>query len=166
MMSIPIVRRVRRIHGLEHATIHILSQRFPGVPLAGHSNPTGFWLLGEVPTPAVESAVYEAIQRLSRGEKRLAIAPLCGTNVVAIGTLTGLAASLSFWSAPKRLRDKLDRLPVAITLSTLAVFAALPLGVWLQAHVTTSAEANGLNVKAVQRSQRGGITAHQVFIQD
>ena len=160
----PTVSLVRRIHGLEHATINILSQRNLGVPMVGHSDPNGFWLLGELPTETVQTAVQEALTRLHGGEKRLAIAPMCGTNVVAIGTLAGLAAMLTMWDAPKRLRDKLDRIPLAISLATLATFFALPLGVFLQEKVTTSGEPGSLQVVEVRRVPQGGITAHRVIV--
>ncbi len=164
ILNSPSIALLRRIHGLEHATINILAQRFPGIPLAGHSNPSGFWLLGEVSTESVQSAIDEALQRLRAGEKRLAIAPMCGTNVVTIGALSGLAGMLTMWDSPKRLRDKLDRLPLAMSLATLAVFVALPLGVLMQEHVTTSGEPGDLQVAAVTRLDQGGMTAHRVTV--
>jgi hypothetical protein len=160
----PTVSLVRRIHGLEHATINILSQRRPGIPMAGHSDPSGFWLIGDLPTEAVNSAVSEALARLQSGEKRLAIAPMCGTNIVTIGTLAGLAGALVMWDAPRRLRDKLDRIPLAISMATLATFLALPLGVFLQERVTTSGVPGALQVTEIRRIPQGGMTAHRVTV--
>ena len=64
-MSADIISRIRRNHGLEHATIHVLSQKFKNFSAQGHSNHTGFFLniYGEVPESAVQDAVVEAHQR-------------------------------------------------------------------------------------------------------
>ena len=62
LVNIPWFSRVRRNHGLEHATLHILSKRFSGKSLAGHSDSKGFWLLGDVTTESVDAAVQEALQ--------------------------------------------------------------------------------------------------------
>ena len=44
------ISRIRRNHGLEHATIHVLSEANPRRRLIGRSDYGGFWLLGEVST--------------------------------------------------------------------------------------------------------------------
>jgi hypothetical protein len=46
--DIPVISRVQRNHGLEHATLHILSQRYPKQSLSGHSDTGGFWIIGDV----------------------------------------------------------------------------------------------------------------------
>jgi len=53
ILDFPLVSRIRRNHGLEHATLNILSQRFPNQTLAGYSVPAGFYILGDVPTAQV-----------------------------------------------------------------------------------------------------------------
>lgn len=164
LLTSPSVLHLRRVHGLEHATINLLVQRIQGISLAGHSDLGGFWLLGDVPTASVQQAVNDALARMKQGERQLAIAPLCGTNVVTIGTLTGLAGMLALWDAPRRLRDKLDRIPTVIMLTTLAVFAALPLGVLMQQHVTTSGEPGDLQVASIRRNEQNGIVSHRVAI--
>jgi hypothetical protein len=162
--TFPSVLRLRRIHGLEHATINLLAQRIQGISLAGHSDPGGFWLLGNVPTGSVQSAVDDALTRMKQGQRQLAIAPFCGTNMVAIGTLTGLAGIFAMWDAPQRLRDKLDRIPLAILLATLASIAALPLGTLMQQHVTTSGEPGDIQVASITRSEQNGVISHRVAI--
>ena len=81
----PYILRVRRNHGLEHATIHLLNRQ--NYQLSGRSSDSGFILLGDVPTDKVESAVQEAITRMKAGEHKLAIHPNCGTNLVTTGFL-------------------------------------------------------------------------------
>jgi hypothetical protein len=83
------ISRIRRNHGLEHATLTILAQRFPNTPMAGRSSTSGFWLLGEVPTDAVQEAVTQALARMKAGEHHLAVHAHCGTNYVVSGSLAG-----------------------------------------------------------------------------
>ncbi len=158
----PRISRIRRNHGLEHATIHLLSRKFPGTSLAGHSDSGGFWLLGDVSTEAVQAAVSEALRRLRAGEHNLAIHPNCGTNFVTTGTIAGLSAGLAMFSAGRRTRDKLERLPLAMTLATLALIFSQPLGYLLQERVTTSGHPGDLEVAEVVPTYRGTIRAHRI----
>ncbi len=69
ILDIPVVSRIRRNHGLEHATINILSQRFPYRRLAGYSFPGGFFILGDIPTADLREAVIQALVRMNNGER-------------------------------------------------------------------------------------------------
>ncbi len=153
--------RTRQHHALEHATLHILSRRFPQQPLAGHSDPQGFWILGQVPTEAVEQAVAEALTRLQQGEHHLALHPGCGTNYLATGGLAALAGLFGFAGA-KRWRERWDRFPLVIFLSMIALIMGRPLGFWLQRHVTTDPQVQNLEVVAVRPVRRGRLPAHRV----
>src|SRR5690242_3307399 len=93
------IDRTRRNHGLEHATITILSQRQRGVSLVGRSTPNGFHLYGNVSTEALRDSVDEALRRMKAGEVGLAVHPNCGTNFVTAGIAAGLAAYLGFMGA-------------------------------------------------------------------
>jgi len=157
-----IISRTRRNHGLEHATIHVLSQRYPDTFLAGHSDAGGFWLLGDVPTEAVASAVQEAERRLRNGERHLAIHPGCGTNYLVSGGLTAAAGALAMWGAGKNWRDKMERLPLALTLGTLALMFSQPLAYRLQENATTDGDLGTLRVVEIVPSRRGRMAAHRV----
>lgn len=159
------ISRIRRNHGLEHATMTILSQRFPNIPMAGRSNTGGFWLLGEVSTEAVQEAVTEALGRLKAGEHHLAVHPHCGTNYVVSGTLAGLAGATAMSRVGPRFRDKLDRLPLAASLATMALIISQPLASLLQARLTTSGEPGDLEVAEIVPTRRGGLMAHHVITQ-
>ncbi len=154
--------RVRRNHGLEHATLNILSQQFPRVSMGGHSDVNGFWLIGDVPTDAVEKAVSEALFRMQNGEADLAIHPNCGTNYVAAGTLAGVVSWLSMLRSERGARGKMERLPIVISMATLALILGQPLGLLLQARVTTSGHPGTLRVVKITRQQRGRVPAHRV----
>src|SRR5581483_6864729 len=79
-LNLPYVRRTRRNHGLEHATVHVLNK-----PVSGRSDAGGFWLMGDVSTSEVEAAAREALRRMQNGEHQLAVHPNCGTGLVTTG---------------------------------------------------------------------------------
>lgn len=155
--------RIRRNHGLEHATLHILGQRFPGLPIAGHSDQRGFWILGNLPMETVSSAVNEALQRLRAGQSRLAVHPNCGTNFATSGIFAGTAAWIALAGSGNRFRDRLERLPLAALLATLALVFSKPLGMLIQERLTTSANPGDLQIHEIRLSQRGGMNAFRVI---
>jgi len=159
------ISRIRRNHGLEHATMTILAQRFPNTPMAGRSDTVGFWLIGDVPTEAVQEAVTEGLARMKAGEHHLAVHPHCGTNYVVSGTFAGLAGATAMAGVGPRVRDKLDRIPLAASLATLALIASQPLALLLQARLTTSGEPGDLEVVEIRPTRRSGIMAHHVITQ-
>lgn len=163
VLNHPIILQMRRNHGLEHATLHVLSQRHPGQSFSGYSDPRGFWLMGEVSSEEVSSAVEEALQRLRSGESQLAVHPYCGTNFVASGILASLAASIALFGVGKRWRDRLERLPLAASLAVLALILAQPLGMALQEQITTLGDPGSLQVAQIVPKRRGGVLLHRVF---
>ena len=160
--ELPIVSRVQRNHGLEHATLHILSQRYPKRNLAGHSDTGGFWIIGDVSIEDVYESVEEGLDRLRKGEKELAVHRNCGTNFVTSGILAGLAAGVAMLGVGKKTRDKLERIPFAMFFATLAVIFSQPLGMILQEKVTTSAEPGNLQVIEIAVARKGRMKAHRV----
>lgn len=149
-----IARSIRRNHGLEHATLHVLSERFRPVSLAGHSGPRGFHLVGAVRADAIRSAVEEAIRRLQAGETGWAIHPGCGTNLATSSLVTSVFAWLGASTAGRKARWT-DRLVGAISLGVLGAALAHPLGPLLQARITTSPDMRGVRIVDVRR-RRGG----------
>lgn len=156
------ISRLQRNHGLEHATLHVLSETHPNLSLAGHSDTGGFWILGNISTEDLRGAVDQALVRMRGGESNLSIHPNCGTNFVATGTLAGIAAWIGMLGVGRGTRDKFERLPIVIGLATVALLAGQPLGLLLQSRVTTSGVPGGLEVVSIQASQRGNVTAHRV----
>jgi hypothetical protein len=163
ILDYPLISRIRRNHGLEHATLHMLAQRRPRSSFAGHSDAGGFWILGDATTEEILSAVDDALFRLQQGEQSLALHPNCGTNLAASSILAGVAAGLAMTGVGKRWRDKLDRLPLAISLASLALMAAQPIGMLLQQQVTTDGNPAGLQVVSIQATKRGGWRAHRII---
>ena len=145
----PMIRRTRRNHGLEHATIHLLANRVKGVRMAGRSSDSGFIILGDVPTEMVESAARDALRRMRAGEHKLALHPNCGTNLVTAGGLTTLVALAGLRNTNNK--SVMDRLPLVMTFMMLAVMFSQPLGMSLQQHFTTEGDPGDLEIVAVTR---------------
>ena len=162
ILELPIISRIRRNHGLEHATLHILANYLPHTMLAGHSDVGGFWIIGDVPSETLHVAVQEAITRLRAGENSLAIHPNCGTNYAAMGSLAGLAGAVAMLGSGMRLRDKLNRLPFAAVLATLSLFISKPLGLLLQKRVTTSGIPGLLEIIMITHRKQGRVTVHRI----
>ncbi len=164
VLEIPVFSRLRRNHGLEHATITILSQRFPYRPLAGYSFPFGFFLLGDIPTEHVREAVIQALARMNNGERYLAVHPNCGTNYVASGVVAGALAWLAMAGA-KDKRDRVERLPLVMALAILGFIISQPLGPKIQERITTSGDPQGLSVVDIVPLQLGRLSVHRVITQ-
>jgi hypothetical protein len=155
--------RIRRNHGLEHATLNVLTSKYARLSLAGHSDHQGFWIVGEVPTEALEGAVTQALARMQAGEHDLAIHANCGTNFVAAGIIAGLTAWVTMLGSGRKLGQKLERLPLVISLTTMALVLSQPLGPLLQARVTTSGEPGNLSIKEIVVTNQGPFKAHHIL---
>lgn len=151
ILNLPVIRRVRRNHGLEHATMHVLSTRLKTQSMAGRSTMAGFHLYGNIATGDVEAAAQEALERLRSGEHRLAIHPNCGTGLVTAGTLTSLAALTATSGMKRGFVEKLTRLPSVILLSTMSLVLAQPLGLALQEHFTTMGDPGEMEIVGINR---------------
>lgn len=161
-LNIPVVSQVRRNHGLEHATLSVLSSKYPLVRLVGHSGPDGFWIIGDIPIQAVREASDEALLRMRAGEQNLAVHQNCGTNFVTAGMLAGLAAGLPMMVRAKDTRQRMERLPLAMVLATLAVIIGYPFGTVIQEHVTTSGQPGNLQITDIIPSPSGKMNAYRV----
>ncbi len=166
ILEIPAIAKIRRNHALEHATIHILTERNPRRHLMGRTTGCGFRLFGEVKTEEVADAVSEALVRLQRGEHSLAVHPRCGTNLATAGVLAGLSSFVAMLpaAASGRSRSRLARLPQIIMAATIAVIAAQPLGLAVQRYVTTLPEVEGVTIEEITRQRRGSVVVHEVRI--
>ena len=158
-LNLPFLARVRRNHAMEHATIHVLTEKYRPLKVVGRSTFKGFYLYGDLTTNMVATAAHEALSRLRAGERHLAVHPNCGTNLVTAGSLAGLATFAALSGKKKR---SWDMLPNALVAATAALIMAQPLGPLLQAHVTTMADVGDLSIKDVRREERGNIVLHFV----
>lgn len=155
------VQALRQNHAIEHATMALLGQRLPGMQLVARSDFQGFILYGDVDTATLRATAEEALGRLQQGQAELAVHPNCGTNLIAAGVLSGLAA---FVAGSGRRRSLWDRVPSAILGATLALIVAGPLGSWLQAKVTTTRAVQGLRIADVAQISDRPVARQRVTI--
>jgi len=160
ILETPPISTVRRNHGIEHATVHMLTAHDPTTRLVGRADTEGFNIYGDIPTEALISAAHEALERLQNGEGSLAVHPRCGTNLLVAGVMTALAAALALGRKPS-----LKKLPDVILATTIAAFVAQPLGMTLQEFVTTSPDAAGARIVRVRQSQMGQVKVQHVDIE-
>jgi hypothetical protein len=161
LLDLPPVDRTRRNHGLEHATITVLSQRLRGVNLVGRSTPNGFHLYGNVSTDTLRQAVEEALRRMKGGEVSLAVHPNCGTNFVTAGLAAAMAGYIGFLGANSASARR-DRLPLVALLATGALILAQPFGLEVQRQLTTSGEMRDMRIASIERRERGKLVSHFV----
>ena len=154
------ISTVRRNHGIEHATVHVLTEHDPNTRLVGRADTTGFNIYGDIPTDKLEAAAKEALKRLQSGEGNLAVHPRCGTNLVVAGLVTALAAVLALGRKPS-----VRRIPDVILATTVAAYVSQPLGLSFQQYVTTSPDAKGARVKGIRQFKMGQIQAQHVDIE-
>jgi len=162
-IDIPLIAKIRRNHGFEHATIHILSEKHKRLSMVGRSDWGGFTLYGTVDTADVQWAAEEALHRLRRGESHLAVHPRCGTVLATTGILTGLAAFLAI-GVDSRTPDRFRwaSLPAALLAATGAAIMAQPIGLFVQEQYTTSGYPANLEIKRITVRPNANMVIHRV----
>ncbi len=162
-----LVDRTRRNHGLEHATIHVLSERHKQFSAQGNSDFRGFHLniYGDVAEEDVIDAVHEAHRRMKAGEHHLAVHPNCGTVLLTTATLGALATQSAFGLEQRRQKRAhmdlsvfFNGLPSAILAGVLALIVSRPLGMSIQARFTTDGDLRDMEIVEVKRTQPSLIT--------
>ena len=148
---------VRENHALEHATIVLLSKRFPEARLSGISFAAGFFVFGDVPTEAIRPMAEQALARLRGGEPEMAIHERCGTNLAVAGMLTGLSAM-----TVARLRKPYNNYNNVVLATTAALVLSRPLGLLVQRYVTTRTPGSEMKVMGVKPLTFLGAPAHFV----
>lgn len=162
------LNRIRRNHGLEHATIHILSEGHKRFSAQGNSDHRGFHLniYGEITEDEVGAAVAEAHRRLKAGEHHLAVHPNCGTVLVTTAALATLAAQTALavenWREPQAGRVRplslINALPGAMVAVVAALIVGRPLGIHLQERYTVDGDLRDLEVTSVREVAASPIT--------
>ncbi len=159
VLSIPYIRRTRRNHGLEHATVHVL-----GKPVSGRSDAGGFWIMGDVETDELERAAREALRRMQNGEHKLAVHPNCGTGLVTTGIMATLAGMAGTVGMKRNVNDYMARLPTVVLLTIGAIILSQPLGLQLQEHFTTLGDPGDLQILDIKREQMTGLNGRPVTL--
>lgn len=138
------INTIRRNHGLEHATVAVLFERYGPRRIAGRASGDGFFILGSVDQDILDECAHEALDRMQHGKQSLAVSPLCGTNIAVTGLFTAAAALGAYRRAQRQQRS--DGFMSAVTAAMLAVIAAQPAGRWLQQFVTTRGDVDEIEI--------------------
>jgi hypothetical protein len=157
---IPFLRRLRRNHALEHATMQVLSERYPGLRMAGISNPKGFLMVADLPTELMTEATLDAKRRLQAGETDLAIHPNCGSNIAVPAFVASMVAgSVLALTTVHEKKPKWYHYLIATATAIPAYFLARPLGLITQKHITTNGDIEDTQVTSVftQRVLNGSV---------
>ncbi len=149
----PLILEPRRNHALEHATLHMLARTHQG-SMAGHSNPTGFFLLGNFATQDVWTAATEALTRLRGGESGLAIHAGCGTKMATTAILSATFAWFPL-RGKKSIFGRLLLIPFALILAVVGYNLSRPLGPWLQKNITTEADLGDMQIIDIVPVRKG-----------
>jgi len=153
LLNLPLILETRRNHALEHATLHVLA-RTHKTTMAGHSNPTGFFLLGDLQLEDIAAAATEAMTRLKSGESGLAVHPGCGTNLAVSALLPATFAWAPIQGA-KSTRWRLLLIPLALVFAVFGYLLSRPLGPWLQANITTEADLGDMQITDIRFVRKG-----------
>jgi len=153
LLNLPLILETRRNHALEHATLHILA-RTHKISMAGHSNPTGFFLLGDLQLEDIATAATEALTRLKAGESGLAVHEGCGTNMATTALLAGTFAWAPLQGA-RSTRWRLLLMPLALAFAVFGYLLSRPLGPWLQKYITTEADMGGMQITDIRFIRKG-----------
>lgn len=150
-------RAVRQNHALEHATIVLLSQKYPDVRLSGISFATGFFVFGNLPTDGIRPVADEALRLLRTTNPELAVHERCGTNLAVSSMLTG--ASVMAVARMKRPYNSFNNVVLAAMAATVA---ARPLGLLVQRYLTTQTPNASVKILDVKKLDVMGNPAHFV----
>lgn len=154
------VKRVRQHHAIEHATLHILSERFPHSTFAGYSDPLGFLIFGPIDGYGLRRAVGDAMLRLQAGESQLAIHTNCGTMLASTAMLVALAAL----AGGARQKGVVARFTSMLMWVLGALVVSRPLGLWLQRYTTLPEVADRWLVE-VRPLSAGKVPVHRVYFE-
>ena len=146
LSSVFFTRRVRQNHALEHATFTVLARMVPDLNASARSDEDGFIIFGDVDLGLLRRAIDEALARLQAGEAELAIHPNCGTNLAVGLSIATLGTLLGFSS------NRTSTRVTTTAASSVAGFAAArPIGEYVQRHLTTLPDLQGVRVTNISR---------------
>jgi Domain of unknown function (DUF6391) len=148
---------VKQNHALEHATIVLLSKKYPDVRLAGISFAAGFFVFGDLPTEAIYPIAQEALNLLRTTSPELAIHERCGTNLAVTSLLTGLSAM-----TVARMRRPYGSFNNVVLATTAALILSRPLGLTVQRYITTQTPNASMTILGVKSMTLFGSPAHFV----
>jgi hypothetical protein len=154
ILDLPYLLETRRNHAVEHATLHVLARKYKNMSMGGHSNPTGFYLMGNFTKDDIMTAAAEAMERIRAGEGELAIHEGCGTNIAASMLIPATFAFIPM-SRARSTTWKLLLVPFAVGLAIFGYFLSKPAGPWLQRNVTTETDLGSMRIVDIIPVRKG-----------
>ena len=140
----------------------VLAERYKGVRMVGHSNPTGFVLMADLPTEIVTEAVLEAKRRLESGEPNLAVHPNCGTNL-AVSSLAGSVVAFSVLGIlGGKGKNAWWHYLLALIAAVPAFLLSKPLGPMVQKNLTTNPNTQNVAVRMVTSQKTANSFIHSI----
>jgi len=146
------IRRVRRNHALEHATVTLMLEEGVRGPLGGYSTPWGFFVVGDLSTQQLGRIVDEALNSLNVGRREMAISPHCGTKLAVAALFSGALTRLVLGRSKK---GRWKRLPLVLGVVVVGALLSKPVGNAIQRRFTTLSDMDGLEVVGIQKAWPG-----------
>ena len=146
------LKRVRRNHALEHATVKLMLEEGVRGPLGGYSTPWGFFILGSLSTEQLARIVETALYGLNAGRSDTAISPHCGTNMAVAALLSGALTRLVLG---KSKSGRWKRLPLVLGAVMAGTALSKPIGSAIQRRFTTLSAMDGLEVVSISKALPG-----------
>jgi hypothetical protein len=141
-------KRVRRNHALEHGTINVIEEKY-GIPMmSGLAAEDGFTVNGPVSGELALGAAREALARLKRGERRLALHERCGTTIVTVNTMMSVLFIVFLF-----LTGSLSILTVILALGA-SWFLGPWAGRYAQLYLTTATDLERVEIVGIERRNR------------
>jgi hypothetical protein len=151
-------RRMRQNHALEHATLHVIATRYRRTAVIGMPAHDGFHVRGRVPPEVVTRASREALRRLKRGERQIAISRRCPTSLIAAQMLLAVVGTAGLY-----LLDLLTPPPFMLVLIGAALLGP-PLSPLLQRLVLIDPDVESLTIRDIEIEQPTGRLAIFSFL--
>ena len=146
------IRRVRRNHALEHATVTLMLEEGVRGPLGGYSTPWGFFIVGDLSKEQLARIVDDALFSLNMGRSEMAISPHCGTNMAVAALFSGVLTRLVLG---KSKEGRWKRMPLVLGAVVVGALLSKPVGNALQRRFTTLSEMDGLEVVSIRKAWPG-----------
>lgn len=166
-MFTQLLSRIQRNHGLEHATVHLLTEYRLPFSVQGQASLKGFRLniYGDVPENYIISAVQEAFMRMKQGHHHLAFHPDCGTMLATSAVCATLAGQAGFLlestiasAQEKKKAPFMNSFLTATVFASVALLLSKPLGRAFQTRYTVDGDLGQMQILKIVRIQPNWMT--------
>lgn len=143
--------KLKKNHGLEHATINILEKEYGYNNLAGYAEEDGFYIMGVNNTVYVEEAARKGLSLMKEGKDKLAIHKRCGTSMTVANFLSAVIFLILLLSSGY---FSIFNMIIAIVIANLI---GPYLGQIVQGKFTTTANVQEMEIKSSYFSEDGSL---------